>query len=91
MTLTFKIKVQFCSMDAHQANPAEHSVQDISKLLLHYIATYGNKWCYFNKAATFCLNALVLGHYVIVVHMRSRSFMEENGPISVISNCYVLT
>ncbi len=47
MTRTLGIKVQFCSVDTHQANPAESSIQDISKLLLHYIAKYDNTWCYF--------------------------------------------
>ncbi|MBL0686765.1 MAG: DDE-type integrase/transposase/recombinase, partial [Sulfurospirillum sp.] len=50
MTRTLGIKVQFCSVDAHQANPAERSIQDVSKLLLHYIAKYGNTWSYFHRA-----------------------------------------
>ncbi len=41
MTHTLGIKVQFCSVDVHHANPAEHSIQDVSKLLLHYMATLG--------------------------------------------------
>ncbi len=40
MTHTFGLKVQFCSVEAHQANPAEHSIQDVSKPRLHYIAKY---------------------------------------------------
>ncbi len=62
MTRTLGIKVQFCSVDAHQANPAERSIQDVSRLLLHYIAKYGNTWCYFHKACCFCLNSLPIGH-----------------------------
>ncbi len=62
MTCTLGIKVQFCSVDAHQANPAEPSIQDVSKLLLHYIAKYGNTWCYFHKACSFSLNSFTIGY-----------------------------
>ncbi len=35
MTRTLSIKVRICGVDTHQANPAERSIQEISKLLLH--------------------------------------------------------
>ncbi len=55
-------KIQFCSVDALQANPAQHSIQDVSKLLLHYIAKYGNTWCHFDRACSFSLNSLLIDH-----------------------------
>jgi hypothetical protein len=62
LTTSLNIKVKFCSVQSHQSNPAERSIQSISKLLLHYIAKYGNKWCLFHKAAAFCLNTFPITH-----------------------------
>ncbi len=56
MTKTLGIKVQFCIVESHQSNPAERSIQSI------YIATYGNKWSFFNNCVEFCLNTLLIGH-----------------------------
>ncbi len=36
--------------------------QDVSKLLLHYIAKYGNTWSYFHRACCFSLNSFPVGH-----------------------------
>ncbi len=45
----FGIKITFC-------------IQSMSKILLHYMVKYGNKWCIFYKAITFCLNTLSIAH-----------------------------
>ncbi len=39
------IKVIFCSVQSHQSNRAEHTIQSISNIVIHYIAKYGNFWC----------------------------------------------
>jgi hypothetical protein len=62
LSSSLNIKIKFCSVQSHQSNPAERSIQSISKLLLHYIAKYGNKWCLFHKAAAFCLNTFPIIH-----------------------------
>ena len=62
LSKSLNIKIKFCSVQSHQSNPAERSIQSISKLLLHYIAKYGNKWCLFHKAASFCLNTFPIIH-----------------------------
>ncbi len=50
------ITVKFCSVQSHQGNPAEHAIQNISKMIIHYITRYGNLWCIMSNMATFCLN-----------------------------------
>ncbi len=50
------ITVKFCSVQSHQSNPAECSIQSISNILIHYIAKYGNIWCIMVNMASFCLN-----------------------------------
>ncbi len=50
----------YCDLDTCFKNEImdimTRSIQDVSKLLLHYIAKYGNTWCYFYKACSFSLN-----------------------------------
>ncbi len=60
--MTHTLKVQFYSVDAHQSNPAECSIQDISKLLLHYIVKYGNSWCNFLQSLQFLFKHILIGH-----------------------------
>ncbi len=31
------ITVKFCSVQSHQSNPAEHAIQSISNVIIHYI------------------------------------------------------
>ncbi len=37
---SFKIKVKFCSIQSHESNPAERSIQSISNIIIHYISKY---------------------------------------------------
>ncbi len=39
---TLGITVKFCSIQSHQSNPAEHAIQSISNIIIHYITKYGN-------------------------------------------------
>ncbi len=50
------ITVKFHSVQSHQSNPAEHAIQSISNIIIHYITRYGNLWCIMLNMATFCLN-----------------------------------
>ncbi len=56
------IQVKFCSVQSHQSNPAERTIQSISNILNHYIAKYGNLWCIITNMATFyrILAAMIL-------------------------------
>ncbi len=47
------ITVTFCSVQSHQSNPAEHAIQRISNIIIHYITRYGNLWCIMTNMATF--------------------------------------
>ncbi len=53
---SFKIKVKFCSVQSHECNPAERSIQSISNIIMHYISKYNNTWCLFYGLGAFCLN-----------------------------------
>ncbi len=59
-TLFNSLCIQFkcCSVQSHQSNPAEHAMQSVSNILIHYIAKYGNLWYSMTNMATFCLNIL---------------------------------
>ncbi len=52
----------FCSVQSHQSNPAEHAIQSILNIIIHYINRYGNLWCIMLNMATFCLNILLISH-----------------------------
>ncbi len=56
------ITVTFCSVQSHQINPAEHAIQGVSQILVHYITRYGNLWCIMANMASFCLNIFPIGH-----------------------------
>ncbi len=49
------ITIKFCSVQSHQSNPAEHAIQSIAHIIIHYITRYGNIWCLMANMATFCL------------------------------------
>ncbi len=53
---TLGITVKFCSVQSHQGNPAEHVIQSISNIIIHYITKYGYLWCLMSNMAKFCLN-----------------------------------
>ncbi len=57
------IKVDFCSIQSHQSNPAEQTVQSISNILIHYVAKYGNLWCIMTNMAKFRLNVFCNQQY----------------------------
>ena len=59
---TFQIKVTFCSVESHQSNPAERSIKSIGDLLVHYMATFGNKWSSIHRLAAFAVNTFPIGH-----------------------------
>ncbi len=56
------ITVKFCSVQSHQSNTAECTIQSISNILIHYIAKYGNLWCIMMNMVTFCLNIFSISH-----------------------------
>ncbi len=45
------ITVKFCSIQSHQSNPAEHAIQRISNIIIHYITKYSNLWCIMPRSA----------------------------------------
>ncbi len=57
------IQVKFCSVQSHQSNPAEWTIQSISNILINYITKYGTFWCIMTNMATFCLNILSISHF----------------------------
>ncbi len=56
------ITVKFCSVQSHQSNPAEHAIQSMSQILIHYFTRYGNLWCIMANMALFCLNIFPISH-----------------------------
>ncbi len=59
---TLGITVKFCSVQSHQSDLAEHSIQSISNIIIHYITKYDNLWCIMLNMATFCLNIFPINH-----------------------------
>ncbi len=53
---SFKIKLKFSSVQAHESNPAERLIQSILNIIIHYISKYNNTWCLFHGLSAFCLN-----------------------------------
>ena len=62
LTKTFGIEVMFCSVESHQSNPAERSIKSVGDLLIHYMATFGNKWSSIHRLAAFAVNTFPISH-----------------------------